>query len=506
LQLPSSKTSVRGRQRVENISLQPIRNADAERKIKSWYSKELKNLSTINASISTLLAGEAEDATQVADHDAAQDAAEPEDKGSAIAISSATTGCKNGSFSISTMLDSSLDPFVGLATDVTPRQQGLLQFCMELHHLRGKATLTIAVIRDFAPTMFGTSETAFYSPSQAVGLPAVGHSKVGTQWICILADEIIHAMSGRERSQELSRQRSNGYVNLKTALRRREDKFEEALLGIVIAGLVEYSFGDTRAQSLHTIAADMLIHSRGGMENTIKAAPNLEPFYIHAQYAFGRCRIPSLDNFENITTEWLEELERILETNRSTWRKCGGTPDRHAACQCVILEQATVQRAMESLAVKDPSAFAVGMQLTLLVEITSALMEFAGRCSLAVKYFRRIAFICRHSMIDSGGKAETCELRAGTLASICSRARRDVIGQDIPDELLDSDTRIVKRHIVALKPFGYLTSKSQNLVLDRMISWLRQGGRRSVSLGEGQFNLLKAEAIQTWYSCYGSRA
>lgn len=312
-------------------------------------------------------------------------------------------------------------------------------------------------------------------------------------------------MSGRERSRELSLQRSNGYVSLKTALRRRQDKFEEALLAIVIAGLVEYSFGDARAQSLHTIAADMLIHSRGGMENTIKAAPNLEPFYIHAQYAFGRCRIPSLASLEKITTEWLEELQSILEIDRSVWRKCASTPGGHVACQCAILEMATVQTAMESLAVKDPSSFAVGMQLTLLVEITSALMEFAGRCSLAIKYFRRIEFICRHSMIDGRGNTEACELRAGTLASICSRARRDVIDQEIPHELFDIDTRIVKRHILALKPFGYLTNKGQNLVLDRMISWLRHGGGRGLSLGEGQVDILKSEAIQTWYFCYGSR-
>lgn len=350
--------------------------------------------------------------------------------------------------------------------------------------------------------MFGTSETALYSPSRAVGLPSIRHSKIATQWICILADEILHAISGRERSRELLRQRSNGYAGLKSALRRRDDNFEEALLGIVIAGLVEYSFGDARSQSLHTIAADMLIYSQGGIENAIRAAPNLEPFYIHAQYAFGRCRIPSSTSLDTTLEQWIEELRGIITTDRASWRKCDNMRTHITACQCVSLEQEVLRMVRQSLETdKKSSFFAVGMQLTLLIEVISALAEFSNQCELATKYFRRIIFICYHSMVTTRSLGETCELQAGTFASICSRARRDIIRQEHLEGLLASDTRLAKRHIIILKPFGYLHSTSQLSIIDCLDSWLRPGGKRGQLLDEDQLERLSSEVITTWSSC-----
>lgn len=369
--------------------------------------------------------------------------------------------------------------------------------------------LTVSDIRDLAPSMFGVTANAFYSPSQATGLPAVSHSKVAIQWICILADEIIHAMGGRERTNKLYRQRAQGYQSLKIALRRRNECFEEALLGIVIAGLVEYSFGDARAQSLHTIAADMLIHSKGSIEAAFAACTHLEPFYIAAQYAFGRCRIPSLENLGRITAAWIQDVQGVLMTTKPADRQdCEvQLPDRqsHIFHEYTTLERELVHGVFESLKVEDPSSFAVGMQVMLVNEAVSALLEFGCLYSLAIRFFKRIKFIVQHSMLGEHDNIESVELRAGTLASIFSRARNDVLRDYQPEELPLSNARIVKMHINSLKSFGYLKPEGQELVISRLKRWLvKSDGGISATLTAEEISDLLSQAQDTWKQLYSS--
>ncbi len=336
-------------------------------------------------------------------------------------------------------------------------------------------------MRDAATILFGVSGNALYSPTAATGIPCVGDSETAISWICILADEMIHALNGRERSHALIRRRTDANRRLKAAILRRDDDFQEAMMGVAISGLVQYAFGDEYSQSLHATIANMLIHEKANMEEALRCAPNLEPFYFAAQFAFGRTRIGSIMEFEEIRSSWINDIKGIFWGNSSIY-PINASPEHapgehtvgssisteYIASRAAIIEIVKLSMAM----LYKPSSFAKAMQFALMNELSWTILLFKDRIDLAVRFFRRLKFICQHSILESNTTAQQHELRSAAVATMLSRARRDILGEFCPYGLSASDAEITQRHITALKMFYHLRSDGQNLLLAKLLCWL----------------------------------
>ena len=93
---------------------------DELEKLKTQYSRKLTILSAVNNSLAEALDSH--------DNDTAE-RVEFVDEHPTFTATSIMLHRKASSSSISTLLDGSLDPFIVCVTDLTPRQQSLLQFC-----------------------------------------------------------------------------------------------------------------------------------------------------------------------------------------------------------------------------------------------------------------------------------------------------------------------------------------------------------------------------------------
>ncbi|KPI37244.1 uncharacterized protein AB675_1519 [Cyphellophora attinorum] len=377
------------------------------------------------------------------------------------------------------MINCSLDPFIA-TPGVTTRQRSLVQFYM----------------KDTATILFGVSNTPLYSPCAATGMAFVGDSKVAIGWMCILAEEMISALRGQNSSHSLAQQKARGYRNLKQAILNRRDNFQDAIMGVAIAGLFQYGFGDAYSQSLHTTMADRLIRERDSIADAIQSAPHLEPFYLAAQFAFGRTRIDSAHKLAWTRQQWISDIKAVFAASI-----LGNTLESLEATCYAHTKQRLMDTVRHALAGHHkPSSFAKAMQLTLLNEISWTVLRFKNNLAVITKYFRRFHFICQHSILDadsSGG--QTHELKAAAVASMGSRARRDVVEEVMPGKLLESDADVLEKHIVALQMFYYLGEESQDWLLSSLLQWLEMNDTACVKkISDKELELLEQTVMDNW--------
>ncbi len=176
--------------------------------------------------------------------------------------------------------------------------------------------------------------------------------------------------------------------------------------------------------------------------------------------------------------------------------------DEPIAAEYTRRETEVIKLAIESTRTDGSvSSFARGMQLTLLNELARTIIQFGSRPRLAIKAFRRMQFICLHSMIGGNSGLPICELRSAALGTMLSRARRDALTEHCPHELAQSDAEVTEMHINALKMFYYLRSEGQDLVLARLSQWLtRDEAAELVELyNEEEIAELSAQITETWY-------
>lgn len=113
-------TQCEGFQNLRSNSLANLNFRGELEKLKTQYSRKLTILSAVNKSLAEALASH--------DNDTAE-RVELVDEDPTFTATSITLRSKASSSSVSTLLDRSLEPFIVCVTDLTPRQQSLLQFC-----------------------------------------------------------------------------------------------------------------------------------------------------------------------------------------------------------------------------------------------------------------------------------------------------------------------------------------------------------------------------------------
>lgn len=349
-------------------------------------------------------------------------------------------------------------------------------------------------MKDLAAILFGVSDTAIYSPTGATGVSFLGDSKVAISWMCILAEGMMNTLRGVDAGQALIQQKAQGYQQLKQAIVRRGDDFQEAMMGVAIVGLFQYGFGDTYSQDLHTTMADRLIRGKPTMEDALRSAPRLEPFYFAAQFAFGRTRIDSLHEFETIRQEWLMTMEAVF----------GDFILSHDSGIVDVLEYRNAKDEILQIthlalvSMHRPSCFAQAMRLAMLNELAWTVLDFQKNVHLITRFFRRLSFICQHSMIGSDGCAQN-ELKAAAVGSMVSRARRDVILEVNPESVLPSDARVTSKHITAMKMFNYLGQESQDMILSSLLQWLELNDVACTrTIGAEVYSNLECRATESW--------
>lgn len=326
---------------------------------------------------------------------------------------------------------------------------------------------------------------------------------MGRAWICILVDETLNVLrGGTDQDRALSRQRARGYRDLNKALRSGDDHFQEALMALTICGLTEFRFGTSHSRDMHATAVDMFIRSKGGLRETLVAAPNVEPFYISGQFGFGRCHFPSSARLQTTIQSWKSEVMSIL----SSPRPIDATPTLFPVAPSVrrdyrVHESRVVKLAIESIdTISPPTIFAAAMQLSLFVELAWTILQLGTRYDIAINLFKRIEYLVKGSFDGGGSGNKAFELRAAALGTMVSRARRDVLGSYFPSQLTDSDECITGIHMNALKMFQYLEPEGRNFIINKFASWLsrKEFSSNQSQMLENEMAELEVQINETW--------
>lgn len=317
-------------------------------------------------------------------------------------------------------------------------------------------------------------------------------------------DETLNVLrGGTEQNRELSQQRARGFHDLNKALRSGDEHFQEALMALTICGLTEFRFGTAHSRNMHTTAVDMFIRSKGGLRETLAAAPNIEPFYVSGQFGFGRCYFPTIERLESTIECWKADILDILSSPRPIWDgRLTSIPGTTATRrEYRARESRIVKLALESTdTIGPPTIFAAGMQLSLFIELAWTILQFGARFDLAISFFKRIEYLIKGSF-DGGVPAnKAVELRAAAIATMVSRARRDILGNYTPNQLADSDVAMTGIHINVLKMFLYLEPEGRQLMINKFAVWLqrKESPNQQPLILESEIATLQAQIIETW--------
>lgn len=328
-----------------------------------------------------------------------------------------------------------------------------------------------------ATDFFGVSSAPIYSNTAATGIPISIYSKVGVELICVLVDQSLHLLrGGGQCSKELTVQRTRAHDALTQALRSRDQHFQEVVLGMIVAGLVEHQFGTAKSRSLHSTAMEMLLESKGSIKAALAAVPALEPFFICAQFGFGRSIFSTRQKFESARQNWLADTKSILNNARpihGTHMSAESAEPEHLS-QYICLEKRIIEVAVESCStLLPPTLFAASMQMLLLYDLAWTIQQCGSQFELALSLFKRIEYLNHDSLKGGASGDKSYELRASVIAAIVSRARRDIIAEYYPQRLADYDAAITTLHMNAQRMFHYLDNQGRDLLFLKFYAWLQ---------------------------------
>ena len=306
-----------------------------------------------------------------------------------------------------------------------------------------------------------------------------------------------------QRSSALCRQRAEGYRALKDALRNRETRYQEVIIAMTIAGLLEWLFGSTHSQSMHVTAFDMLLRSKGTMKNALASTPGLEPCYIVAQFGFGRCTFSTWEKLEGCMNTWTSNLLGIFTSQRplhEPWKSLtmAETSRRN---EYRMREASLVKIIFDVLVTKQPpSMFAACMQTHLLYEFCWTLLQLGSRFDIAIQWFKRIAYLTNDSLQGGPSGDPAYELRGSVVATIVNRARRDVLANYVPLQVLDSDATITTLNINQSKMYWYLKPRGRELVFQKFYAWMSREKHDADQelISKAEIYDFREQIIETW--------
>lgn len=356
--------------------------------------------------------------------------------------------------------------------------------------------------------IFGITDTPRYSPTAATGIPTALYSDVGREWICILVDQTLNVLRGGTQTKELVRQQARGFQHLSQALRMRHEHYQEALMALTICGLTQFRFGTSNSRNMHATVADRFLESQGSLRAVLAAAPNVEPFYISGQFGFGRCHFQDLEALERVKMQWKADLLEILNNPWPTADYQASSPSTDMNHRQYLIQRSKIARiaVASTKTISPPTMFAAGMQLNLLTELAWTLLRFGDLWQAALKFLNRVEFFSEGSLIGGASGDQSFELRAAALATMVSRARRDVLANFYPDQLADSDVAITSIHMNALKMFHYLDPDGRSFLLSKLSQWLQASETSSFTplLSDAEMSSLEAQINATWFQVHVS--
>ncbi|KIV98275.1 hypothetical protein PV10_01942 [Exophiala mesophila] len=391
------------------------------------------------------------------------------------------------SFALPQHIYTSLDPFVALPPNVTEYERLRIQVYSQ--YLGGG--------------LFGVKDTPRYSPTAATGIPTSIYSDVGREWICILVDHTLNAFRDGAQSKELVRQRARGYQHLNEAIRRRNENFQGALMALTICGLTEYRFGTTHSRNMHATAVERFLKSQPSLREVLAAAPNVEPIYISGQFGFGRCYFQNFEKLEKVKMQWKADLLSILNSPWPTLHYQASSSSTDIVYRQYLTKALRLGRIVvaSTKTISPPTVFAASMQLNLLTETAWTLRQFGDLWHAALKFINRVEFISEGSLIGGVFGDKSFDLRGAALATMVSRARRDVLANFYPDQLADSDFLVTNMHMHALQMFQYLDPDGRALLLSKFSQWLLSIDKPTFTplMSDAQISSLEAQINATWF-------
>lgn len=332
---------------------------------------------------------------------------------------------------------------------------------------------------------------------------------MGRQWICIIADEALCAFRGEDSpSRGLIQQRRKGYYDLNIALRARDTRFEEILGAMIVMGPHEWFFGTARSRNLHSTTVNMLLRSRGSLKLALAAVPNIEPYYIAAQFGLGKCYFSSQSQLHLVKDSWWSDILGILHvsnplhsTSSVPWRYKERPENWHQlTSRMVHLSLAT------GSAAKSRPLWTEALQFALLLEFAWTILRFADSTEFMVSFFHRLDYLTSGMLIGGASGIAKYDYRIAAVGPAFSRARRDITPTWATVDLLDCDAEVVEMLVNSLKIFQYLEQAGRDLVMARLSSWIsaEPTSEEQSYLSEVEVAVLDKQIERSWAKARGN--
>jgi hypothetical protein len=164
-------------------------------------------------------------------------------------------------------------------------------------------------------------------------------------------------------------------------------------MALIICGLTEHRLGTSKARDMHTTATDMFLQSKGSIKDVLTAAPNVEPFYISAQFGFGKCYFSSWEKVENVKANWKLDLLGTLANPRPICNPALVFPLTSEAIrrEYRFHETRVIKLAVDATkTIETPTPFGAAMQLSLLTEVAWTILQLSARFDIAIPFFKRV--------------------------------------------------------------------------------------------------------------------
>ena len=326
-------------------------------------------------------------------------------------------------------------------------------------------------MHDLCPTSFGVASTGV-----AVTQLCLQHSPGGAQWTAILADEMIHSLSGMPRTTDMVLQRSIGNKSLQIALRNHRTDLQDALLTLTKATQVSLWEGDLKAQDAQSLARQMLVDFVGGLEHALSLLPKIEPFVV-AGFPATCASIRNRDVLKQMTTRFLQSLDRILRQDRPERNRAfGNSPLLIAASKEYLqLEEETIWF-LEPYMVPtlNHSTAMFRCRLALLLELSWSLVIFSDHLEVGTETLRIYGDDLKAIHTFPATREELARMTS-SLAATLSLVRRQVLSRYLSTtERVDHDLFITQMEFDGYRLAEYITDQDREDIIARLHAWCRR--------------------------------
>lgn len=342
---------------------------------------------------------------------------------------------------------------------------------------------------------FGTHTNSLFCPDRDWVSQYVSSKSLCYQWILILAEEHLGRIGATPDQTNTIERKAKAYGSMNAVLRSRVVDRDEGISGIMYAAIV-----DTARTSMHLMALDRLINETGGFDAFLDGPLGIaHPEHVATVYAFGRCPIPSLDDFEKIKTRCLDTLRDLHrsarqeqeEKRRIRNRRPWDTPSRQIVDANGVLVPAnheehfryyikTQQDCFASTCIAQLLNSALDVRrdyasqarhLAALVQILLILREFDESYLARAMFLKRLKYVAEMSSAEDPLTSQPL-LSHGGILLLNSFVRQEVQTYFDRTKVLAKGVAISKTVVDFLKIFGLLQQQWRVMIVSWLRNWL----------------------------------